>query len=66
MFSRLADYKDVNDTERFARAPAMRAILLASAMAASLVERRAISATSQGLGVVPSCLARLITESAPA
>jgi hypothetical protein len=46
-------------------AQAMRAILLASAMAATLVERRAISATSQGHRVEPVSLARRITESAP-
>ena len=46
-------------------AQAMRAILLASAIAATLVERRAISAASQGLRVEPVCLARRITESAP-
>ncbi len=34
-------------------AQAVRAILLASAMAATLVERRAIGATSQGLRVPP-------------
>jgi hypothetical protein len=43
----------------------VRAILLASAIAATLVERRAISARSQALRELPVCLARLITENAP-
>src|ERR1700722_2342331 len=44
----------------------IRAILLASAMAATLVGRRASKAVSQGRCLVPWILAYRMTESAPA
>src|SRR5674476_859456 len=47
-------------------AQAMRAILLASAMAATLVGRRANNAVSQGRCLVPWILAYRMTASAPA
>ena len=41
-------------------AQAVRAILLASAIGATFVGRRAIRAASHGRGVLPTCFARLI------
>ena len=46
-------------------AQAMRAILLAKAIAAILVGLRAISSASQARRVYPTCLARRITDKAP-